>query len=214
MSRETGSTRDRLLAAGANLFARDGVDGALTRAIVTAAGQANDSAVNYHFGSRLGLLGAILERHMAAIEARQPAGPPPTDIPGLIAVITLPVSGELESADGRDFLRIIVQLAGRSGVTTRQMPDPLRGSTIGRQLEALDAALRTVLPEDVALERLSMLISMLTAVLADRARRIDGGQPVLLDHAGFTANTVAMLTSAMLAPVPPDSKDDACAAPF
>lgn len=202
MSRAAESTRDRLLAAGSLLFARDGVDGALTRSIVTQAGQGNDSAVNYHFGSRLGLLGAILDRQMAAIEARQPPGPPPASIPRLIADITIPVSGELESVEGREFLRIIVQLAGQSGVTTRKMPNPLRSSTIGRQLEALDAALRAELPEEVALERISMLIGMLTAVLADRARRIDGAQPILLDHASFVANTVSMLTAAMLAPVP------------
>ena len=202
MSRAASSTPDRLLAAGSRRFARDGVDGALTRAIVTDAGQANDSAINYHFGSRLGLLGAIIARRMAAIEARQPPWPPPSTVPALIADITGPVSGELETEDGRDFLRIIVQLAGQAGVTTRRMPNPLSQSTVGRQLEALDAALRAELPEDVALERISMLISMLTAILADRARRIDGGQPVLLEHERFLANTAAMLTAAMLAPVP------------
>lgn len=202
MSLKAGSTREKLLAAGAEHFARDGVDGALTRVIVTAAGQSNDSAINYHFGSRHGLLTAILEEHMAAIEARQPAGPLPEDIPGLIALITAPVSQELESPAGRDFLRIIVQLSGGSGVMTRQMPNPLRGSSVGGQLAALDDALRTVLPEDVALERLAMMIGMLTAVLADRARRLDGGQPVLLSHERFVDNTIAMLTAAMLAPAP------------
>ncbi|WP_051461540.1 TetR/AcrR family transcriptional regulator [Tomitella biformata] len=200
MSREPSSTREKLLAAGAELFARDGIDGALTRAIVTAAGQSNDSAINYHFGSRHGLLTAILDEHMAAIESRQPEGPLPADIPGLIRIITTPVSRELESPAGRNFLRIIVQLSGQSGVTTRQMPNPLRGSSVGGQLAALDDALRTVLPEEVALERLAMLVSMLTAVLADRGRRLDGGQPILLDHDLFVANTVAMLTAAMLAP--------------
>lgn len=209
MPGEPRSTRERLLAAGAHLFARDGVDGALTRAIVTSAGQSNDSAINYHFGSRHGLLAAIIDEHMAAIEARQPGGPPPVDLPGLVALITTPVSGELETPAGRNFLRIIVQLSGQSGVATRQMPNPLRGSSVGHQLAALDDALRTVLPEDVALERLAMLIGMLTAVLADRARRLDGGQPVLLDHDRFVANTVAMLTAALLAPVPTDNPNPA-----
>lgn len=202
MSREPSTTREKLLAAGERLFARDGVDGALTRAIVNSAGQSNDSAINYHFGSRHGLLTAILDAHMAAIESRQPAGPLPADIPGLIRVITAPVSGELETPSGRNFLRIIVQLSGQSGVTTRRMPNPLRASSVGGQLAALDDALRTVLPEEVALERLAMMIGMLTAVLADRARRLDGGQPTLLDHDGFVANTIAMLTAAMLAPLP------------
>lgn len=201
MSRESASTRERLLATGARLFARDGVDGALTRAIVTGAGQSNDSAVNYHFGSRRGLLVAIIDARMAVIEARQPDGPLPSSVPNLIALIATPVSGELESPEGRHFLRIIVQLAGQSGVATRQMPNPLRGSSVGSQLAALDDALRAELPEDVALERLAMMVGMLTAVLADRARRLDGGKQVLLSHDRFVANTIAMLTAAMLAPV-------------
>src|SRR5699024_769207 len=107
------------MAAGAHLFARSGIDGTLTRRIVAMAGQGNDSAVNYHFGSRRGLLTAIIERHMERIEARQPAGPPPDDVDGLVDVIIRPVSGELQSPEGRDFLRITAQLAGHSGVTTQ-----------------------------------------------------------------------------------------------
>ncbi|WP_277835034.1 TetR/AcrR family transcriptional regulator [Speluncibacter jeojiensis] len=201
MPRDSTATREQLLLAGEHLFARKGVDGALTREIIARAGQSNDSAVGYHFGSRRGLLGAILDRHMARIEQRQPPGPPPDDLPTLVDDLTRPVSEELRTADGRDFLRIIVQLAGSAGMRTHDLPNPLRGSAVAGQLQALERECVKTLPEPVALERLSLLISMLTVCLADRARRIDEAQLVLLDHDDFVANLVAMLTAALTAPV-------------
>src|SRR5699024_10402739 len=108
----------------------------------------------------------------------------------------------LQPPDGRDFLRIPAHLAGHSGVATQRMPQPLRHSSVGGQLDALATVLLAEFPEPVVRERLAMLIGMLTAVLADRARRIDERAPVLLDHAAFVDNTVAMLTAAVRAPDP------------
>lgn len=193
------TTRDKLLAAGEDLFARDGIDAALTRSIVERAGQANDSAVTYHFGSRRGLLAAIIDRHMSLLEARQPSGPVPGDVDGLVDVIVRPISGELQTGSGRDFLRITAQLAGRAGVTDARMAEPLRHSSVGPQLDALADRLGERLPEPVVRERLAMLIGMLTAVLADRARRIDDARAVLLDHDAFVDTAVAMLSAAVQA---------------
>ncbi|MGZ4555958.1 MAG: TetR/AcrR family transcriptional regulator, partial [Mycobacteriaceae bacterium] len=63
-------TRDELLRAAEYLFARQGVGGTRTKQIVERAGQGNDSAVQYHFGSRQGLLEAILGRHLSRMECQ------------------------------------------------------------------------------------------------------------------------------------------------
>jgi AcrR family transcriptional regulator len=54
-------TKERLLAAGEKLFARDGVHRVTVRELNEVAGQRNASALHYHFGSREGLLRAIVE---------------------------------------------------------------------------------------------------------------------------------------------------------
>ena len=59
--------RDRLILAAERLIAEQGVDVAL-RDVALAAGQRNNSAVHYHFGSRDGLLRAVLDRRNAAME--------------------------------------------------------------------------------------------------------------------------------------------------
>lgn len=54
-------TRDAIVQAALNLFAKHGVDGVSLRQIVGAAGQANPSAVHYHFQSKEGLVAAVLQ---------------------------------------------------------------------------------------------------------------------------------------------------------
>ena len=53
----------RLLREAERLFARRGLYQVTVREITEAAGQRNVSALNYHFGSREGVLDAILDRH-------------------------------------------------------------------------------------------------------------------------------------------------------
>jgi len=193
-----------LLRAGEHLFARKGVDGALTREIVVLAGQANDSAVHYHFGSRRGLLGAIVDRHMLRMEEqRKPAldaliaqgG----DVGAVLAAVVEPMTAELTDEGGRDFLLIVAQLAGESGARSGEVPHPLAGTALAGQLALLHARCRDHLAEPVARERIAIAIVMLTAALADRALRIDEHLPLLLDHDSFTTNLVTMLTAALTA---------------
>ena len=63
MPRNASDTRERLVDAGRTLFSRQGVYSTPLKAVVEAAGQRNPSALHYHFGSRAGLLNAILDSH-------------------------------------------------------------------------------------------------------------------------------------------------------
>lgn len=209
MPRDARATKEKLLRAGERLFAGQGVDGTRIRDIVELARQANDSAVSYHFGSRQGLLEAILAKHIdlmdgprdAAMRTLQANDRTP-DLRAIVRAIVVPTADRLLTADGRDFLRIIVQLAESAGVRGRTAPTPIRGTAVARQLELLGDCLRADLPEPIARERVATVVAVLTATLAERARRIDARRPVELDHDTFVANLVAMLVGALRAPTP------------
>jgi len=62
-------TRDKLLAAGLELFGRHGYDGVTTRMLATAAG-VNQSAIPYHFGGKEGVYLAVAEHIGAEMEPR------------------------------------------------------------------------------------------------------------------------------------------------
>lgn len=55
------ATRDNIVRAALILFAKHGIDGVSLRQIVSAAGQSNPSAVHYHFQSKEGLVGAVID---------------------------------------------------------------------------------------------------------------------------------------------------------
>ncbi|MFG1998925.1 TetR/AcrR family transcriptional regulator [Spirillospora sp. NPDC048911] len=200
MPRDARATKELLMRAGARLFATEGIDAARTRDIVALAGQANDSAITYHFGSRRGLLAAILR---AGVERMEPARAEalgtldPADLRAVVAAIVEPIADELETDEGRDFLRIVVQVAGQAGVRSHTVPALIQDTAIARQLRMLEDACRTFLPEPLALERIAVVIAFLTAALADRTGRDDS----LLDHDAFVADLVEMLTAALRAPV-------------
>ena len=64
------STATRILDAAERLFARHGIEGASVRAITQAA-DANIAAVHYHFGSKLDLVRALLERRVGEMDERR-----------------------------------------------------------------------------------------------------------------------------------------------
>lgn len=62
-----------LLDAAEELVARRGIHGVSAREVVTAAGQRNNSAIAYHFGSWHGLLDAVWSRHAPHVNAQRAA---------------------------------------------------------------------------------------------------------------------------------------------
>lgn len=66
-------TRMTLIRSAERLFGDFGIDGVGLRAISEAAHQKNNNAVQYHFGSKLGLLEAILEMREGQLEPQRKA---------------------------------------------------------------------------------------------------------------------------------------------
>lgn len=135
------------------------------------------------------------EQHLERLEAGQR-----TDVHAVLTGIVEPIADLLATEDGRDFLRIMAQLAGYAGVRTSTSPAPLVGTALRRQLVMLEDCCRGRMPEAVARERIATIIGLLTAALADRARQLQDGERPLLDHDSFVVNLIAMMAGALLAP--------------
>ena len=76
-----GNTKDRILDVAETLFADNGFAATSLRDITREAG-VNIAAVNYHFGSKDGLLGAVLERRIAHGEQAAPRATRPGGVGG------------------------------------------------------------------------------------------------------------------------------------
>lgn len=167
--------------------------------VVRDAGQANDSAVGYHFGSRQGLLGAIVAKHVEAMDARRSLPPRTTSTRTLVDAIVRPTAALMSTEDGRDFLRIMEQLADWSGLGSGHPASVLRGTVIGTQLEALTRRLGERIGRPLAQERVALMVTFLTGALAARARAVESGGRQRMAHDRFVAHLVDVLAGALTA---------------
>jgi AcrR family transcriptional regulator len=200
--RDGAPTRERLLREAERLFAREGLYRVTIREITEAAGQRNVSALNYHFGSREGILDVILARHGDPIDedrgkrlARVGADASARE---LVAALVIPYATRLETPEGRDYLRIVAQMSEAFG--TWRDPAPGTGPWLREILELLEARPPS-LPLAIRRERVVAMIMLMTAAMADRSRRIELGRRLPLDEATFLRNLTDMLVGVLEAPL-------------
>ncbi|SUE17041.1 TetR family transcriptional regulator [Rhodococcus gordoniae] len=159
MSTHGDQARRALLDSAEELFATHGVDGVSNRRIAEHAGNANHSAVNYHFGDREELVRAMLTRYAEDTRRRRVEllallGPEP-DLRDYLSCLILPFTDQLAS-----------------------MPVPSWRARFLRQLRAVpsmaDIAARTTVEDpylDVLIERARACVAHLPdTVVTGRAR--------------------------------------------
>lgn len=178
------TTRERILRAAERLFADDGFDRVTLRQIARASEQRNVAAVQYHFGSKGGLLAAIVDRHRSEIDEERRAllasseadGHEP-DLAAYLNILLEPLCQKLDNPSGRAYLRIQAE-----GLHNEAMRPATRTviSRIGRLLSGLDRPKPTPY-----LDRFATLL--LFHALADRARQEEVGQATRADRGPFVA---------------------------
>lgn len=194
------ATRDRLLDEAEHLFARGGIAGVTTREITEAAEQRNTSAISYHFGSRDGLLLALLARRGGPVDDRRAelrdrlADVPPLD--QLVECLVVPYCDLLETPQGRSYVRIVAQLRGRFAVW-RVESDAATTKGLARILDEIEA--RPAVSAALRRERVIAMIMVLTSATAERARQIDDGSDPDLGHSAFVRNLVQMCAAMLVA---------------
>ncbi|MCU1483620.1 MAG: putative TetR family transcriptional regulator [Actinomycetia bacterium] len=202
MPRDSTETKARLLREAERLFARRGAWQVTVREITQAAGQRNVSALNYHFGSREGVLDAILTRHgdptdeargehLAAVGRDAPSR-------DLMAALVVPYASHLGTPEGRDYLRIVAQLTGQ--FSTWRDANPGVGPWLIEILGILEGRPDDV-PAPLRRERVVESIMLMTAALSERARAIESARDLELDEPTFVANLTDVLVGILEAPV-------------
>ncbi|MFG2498888.1 TetR family transcriptional regulator [Streptomyces sp. NPDC048441] len=210
MARTSGpETREKLIRAAEEIFAAQGVHGAQLRDIVRLAGQSNPSAVQYHFGSRAGLLDTVMaerqtrtEKVLTAELAEAAETAETADrLRGLLAALLAAEASELRTERGRRCLRISAQLSHESGVRTRT-PHPTIDGTVYWELIGRVEDCLAALPEPVRLERLDLALTLVGAAMADRAGQYLAGTTPLTDEVLFPADLVETTAAFLHAPLP------------
>ncbi len=210
-------TRERFICAAEALFANDGVDAVSLNEITVAAGQKNRNALQYHFGSRQGLLQAIIDRHATQVHALRTQHMRGETLEGVSPAraaargLVIPLAQHIEQdPSGVHYVKILSQIGALNSRTVN--PETPEGLTF--QIEPLlksrmNEALGHV-AEHEARQRRFLTVLITFHGLADSCRAAEAaatGQNV--DYRWELFEQVALAVEALLsAPAigPPDSR--------
>lgn len=208
-------TRQRLVDAALRAFADHGVHTASLLEITRQAGQRNRGAVHYHFGSREGMIAAVLEQHADDIGRREielieaARNRPDDDLASVVEALVRPVTEVSEMGwRGRCYIVIVGELVQQDITPLGPEVQAAMARTGGYELFALMRDRLQPMAMDVPLEneRLALVTSFVMRAVADRAR--SGELPPSgreeLPAERFVQNLVSMATAMLTAPRPAD----------
>jgi AcrR family transcriptional regulator len=175
------ATRELILTAAERLFAEYGVLAVSNRQVSEAAGQGNNTAVGYHFGTKADLVRAIARRHSAPIEEirqRMLAEiEDSTDVRDWISCLIHPVAEHLAATGSPTwFARFGAQIMTEPSLRPIMVEESLSSPSLVRIVEGMRRCLPD-LPDEVRAERADMARQLLVHMVAERERALVEGTP-------------------------------------
>jgi AcrR family transcriptional regulator len=195
------STKEQLVLAAERLIAEHGVDGVSMLQIGAAAGSANKSVVQYHFGSKDQLVQAIFEYRLPVVMRRRALLIAERGAPGLRDLVECHVRAVLEQSelDGGRYQGFVTRLLeqGERGLFER-LPDELRSPA--REFNRDLAVLLPQVPAVLRARRIAATMMIVSRAGALRERSNALGQRVLplpLEIVDLVDGTVGFLEAAV-----------------
>jgi AcrR family transcriptional regulator len=181
--RQASGTREAIMATAERLFAEHGVTSVSSRQISEAAGQGNNAAVGYHFGTKADLIRAIVHRHDEVIERSRQRHVDRVGAEGTVrewvSCLVLPLTEHLSAAGATSwYARFLVQMSTDPALREIVDDEVLASAQIARIGRGLEPCL-SELPAGVREDRLQMVRNLLLHTCAERERvlAISGDAP-------------------------------------
>ena len=206
MPRSPEPARRQILDAALQLFAERGLQGVSLREIRIAANQGNVAALQYHFGSKEGLLRALLERELPLLLDRRRAlladalAAADDDARAAAAVFVLPYA-QLATGTERErhVVQFLSQLHDDVTLSVEDIQELIGDSMTATAGRLLASRLVTPIPAELLAERIRVGTNIFihaAAIWARGQRRAH-----LVSAETFRANLVDMFLGAVSAPV-------------
>ena len=202
-----GRAEIALILAAERLFAERGIEAVPLRQVNQAAKQRNMSAAHYHFGSREGLVQAVLSYRLPDLDRRRGAildeRSQMRDLRFYLEAFVLPLTEELIPREtGNFYIRFMQQYERYRrdyGLVSELTPHSV---TIYRDITQLLGHL----PSHVRSLRMGSLINLIHSVLAITEERLAKGEVKCDDVALIASNLIDMCVSALTAPPSPETQ--------
>ncbi len=163
-------TKERILGAAEELFARHGFEGASLRQLTAAAG-VNLAAVNYHFGSKDRLIEEVFRRRLDQLNGRRMAalqkiaGEADTTIEDVLAAFIVPALELSHDGNGSLFMRVLARAFAEHDDTLRKFLSDNYGHVM-RQFTAEFARLLPQLSKEELYWRVDLVTGALTHAMS------------------------------------------------
>ncbi|MCQ6249488.1 TetR/AcrR family transcriptional regulator [Streptomyces malaysiensis] len=170
------ATREAILAAAERLFAERGVYAVSNRQVSEAAGQGNNAAVGYHFGTKTDLVRAIARQHAERIERMRirlldEIGDS-TDVRDWVACLVRPAVEHLaELPSPTWYARFCAQAMTDPALQEMMAEESLASPALRRTVEGFNRCLPE-LPLEVHIERGAMARNLILHMCAERERAL------------------------------------------
>jgi len=202
------ATREVIMATAERMFAERGVHEVSNRQISEAAGQGNNTAVGYHFGTKTDLIRAILRRHSEAIEARRKellaeiVGS--TDVRDWVTVLVRSATDHFDTLSEPTWLaRFNAQLMTDPALRELVVAETLSSPTLQQVIEGLNRCLAD-LPLPVRLERSDMARNLIVQMMAEYERaRAEGTATARASWHDMATGLIDGIVGLWTAPVTP-----------
>lgn len=208
------STRIMLMEVAERLFANRGIDAVTTREIQEAAGQSNTSVIRYHFGSRDGLIHALIahrQSRLGALRGQMLAQMcdegKEADPRAVVWLAVRPMADSIMA--GEMFVPFLARLAEDPRARSHLWPDHIDDDWTHERLEELVQSALQDMPERVRRGRTFQLYMGILNVLAEAARSGHGISEAQLHNyvdgwVGMLTAPVSYQTRALIADSPGD----------
>lgn len=208
MSERGLRTRERIIEAAERLWAARGFDAVSVREITAAAGQRNNNALHYHFGSKEALFQTIAQRHIGILNERteklymRMRDESVFGVRDQVAMLVRPTAEYVgDGPSARAWIRIAARVAGaprQSDQDTAALVSPAAIEIGTRLVERLGFELGFQL----AVDRVRIASEAVLHALADRARLEDAAARTrsMMALPVFVELVIDMMTSAVTAP--------------
>lgn len=181
-SERASSTQEAILVAAERLFAEHGVFAVSNRQVSEAAGQGNNAAVGYHFGTKTDLVRAIEHKHRGPIdrlrEQMVAALPASAGMREWVACLVRPLTDHLEELGNPTwYARFAAQAMTDPAYHNIVVKDALSSPSLVQVIDGINSCLHE-LPVSVRSERNIMARNLLMHTCADFERALAAGTAV------------------------------------
>lgn len=203
---QANETREVILTAAERLFAEHGVVAVSNRQVSEAAGQGNNFAVGYHFGTKNDLVLAIMRKHLPDIESRRAqmlvSIEGSSQLRDWLGCLVRPTTEHLESLGNPTwYARFCSQVLTDPVLRPIIIADMMASASMKKATEGLEPLIPNIPPE-VREERADMSRLLIVHMCAERERALHAQLPT--PRASWNAaadGLVDALVGVWLAPV-------------